>query len=247
MSNYARSMSNDSELLRELSRHNLLPTLVRRRIIAETVVNEQLCEDEIEQTRSQFLKSNGLDSEDLIDQFIKRKGWDKEDFEWNISLPLRIKTHCKNHFQHKAEAHFLSRKNQLDRIVYSLLRTKDAFLAQELYLRVEGGEANFGDLATNYSEGPERDTRGIIGPVPITQAHPEVAEALRVLKPGELKRPFRVGEWWLVLRVESYTPAIFDEAMGEKLSQELFNQWVNEEAARRMAQQTELDVALDAE
>ncbi len=115
-----------------------------------------------------------------------------------------------------------------------MLRTKDAYLAQELYLRIDGGEASFGDLAAEFAEGPERKTKGIIGPVPMTQAHPSVAEALRISKPGVLLHPFRVGDWWLVMRLESYTPASFDEAMAEQLSQELFDKWVKEEVARKM-------------
>ena len=76
-------------------------------------------------------------------------------------------------------------------------------LARELYLRIEGNEANFGDLAETCSEGPERKSKGIIGPVSLTQAHPILAEVLRTTKPGELKHPFQLGEWWLVLRLES--------------------------------------------
>ena len=145
----------------------------------------------------------------------------------------------------KAEAHFGEKK--LDQVVYSLLRTKDQFLAQELYLRIESGEASFGDLASNYSEGPERSTKGIVGPVSLTQAHPWVAEVLRIASPGELRQPIQVSEWWLVLRLESYKPAIFDDDMAQRLSRDLFDQWVQEELMRKMASQARHDVALNAE
>lgn len=240
-------MSNDSDLLAELKRHNLFLPLMQRRIIAEAVGHIKPSSDEIELARSQFLQSNGLKNDDELRDFLQNRGLSNSDLEWQISLPLRIKAHCKNNFEHKAEAHFLAKKNQLDRVVYSLLRTKDGFLAQELYLRIEAGEANFGDLASNFSEGPERKTRGIVGPVPMTQAHPAVAEALRVSKVGELKQPMRVGEWWLFLRIESYTPAIFDAAMAQQLSQELFDQWIKEELSLRMQKQAGLGVALKAE
>ena len=79
-----------------------------------------------------------------------------------------------------------------------------------------------------------KHTKGIVGPVPMSQAHPTVAELLRTTKPGVLHGPMLVGDWWIVLRLETYTPASFDEAMAERLSRELFDQWANGELARRM-------------
>ncbi len=72
---------------------------------------------------------------------------------------------CESNFAAKAEARFLERKNELDQVVYSLLRLENSFLARELYLQIESGESNFADLAKRYAEGPERNTNGIVGPV----------------------------------------------------------------------------------
>jgi parvulin-like peptidyl-prolyl isomerase len=222
------------DLLAELRRHNLLSTLIQRRVIADAVSSEELDQGRCEQARAQFLQQNGLNSDEAVQAFLDSNGLSASDLTWQIELPLRIRAHCQNHFQHKAEAHFLSRKNQLDRVVYSLLRVKDPFLARELYLRIDAGEANFADLAAEFSEGPERQTNGIVGPVPMTQAHPALAERLRVSSPGVLLQPFQIAEWWLVARLESYAPASFDDAMAEQMASELFDQWVREETATKM-------------
>jgi len=227
-------MSNEHVLLAELRRYSLLMPLLRMRIIKEAVGSEQPAAEDLEKARAKFFEQNKLNDAETVQGFLKQQGSSEEDLDWQIALPLRIQAHCRENYRHKAEAHFLARKNQLDRVVYSLLRTKDALLAQELYLRIEAGEANFGDLAAQFAEGPERDTKGIIGPVPMTQAHPTVAETLRTAKPGVLMHPMRLGELWLVIRLESFTPATFDDAMAERLSRELFNQWVNEESARKI-------------
>ena len=240
-------MSNDHDLLAELRRHNLLLPLLKGRIIAEAVGNEQPSSEDLEKAREQFFLKNQLKDTEAVQCFLNRQGWSEEDLDWQIALPLRIHAHCRNHYRHKAEAHFLARKNELDRVVYSLLRTKEPFLAQELYLRIESGESNFGDLASEFSEGPERNTKGIIGPVPLTQAHPIIAETLRTAKPGVLLYPFGVDQWWVVLRLESYTPAIFDAVMANRLSGELFNEWVNKEATRNIDISQGLGVAPTAE
>ena len=233
----------DQISLAELRRHNLLQTLLQRQVVAEAVAAEKLEAEQLEQARAQFMLNNRLDSEESLKTFLLSNGISEDDLNWQIALPLRIRAHCNEHFRHKAEAHFLSRKNQLDRVVYSLLRVKDVFLARELYLRIEAGEANFADLAARYSEGPEKQTNGIVGPVPLTQAHPALAELLRTTSPGVLMQPFEMAGWALVVRLESYTPATFDEATAERMTDELFNLWVREETTRRIREFTSLGVA----
>jgi parvulin-like peptidyl-prolyl isomerase len=220
--------------LQELRRHNLLPTLVQRRVVAEAVAMQTLEPATCQQAREQFFRQNGLQDEDAVQAFLAANGLSDDDLNWQIELPLRIRAHCDEHFRHKAEAHFLARKNQLDQVVYSLLRVKDGFLARELYLRLDAGEANFSDLAAEFSEGPEKQTSGIVGPVPLTQAHPALAERLRTSPAGQLMQPFQIAEWWLVARLDSYSPASFDEATALQMAGELFDQWVREEAGRRI-------------
>lgn len=132
-------------------------------------------------------------------------------------------------FAPKAEARFLERKNELDRVVYSLLRLKNGFLARELYLQIDSNESNFADLAKHHSEGPERNTNGIVGPVSLTKAHPVLAEKLRVAQPGVLLEPFQVSKFWLVVRLESYNPAAFTQEVSDQMCQEMLKSWVTNE------------------
>jgi parvulin-like peptidyl-prolyl isomerase len=226
-------MSDD--LLAELRRHNLLQALVQRRVVAEAVANEPLEPEACQQARELFYRQNHLENEEAVQTFLAANGLGADDLTWQIELPLRIRAHCDEHYRHKAEAHFLARKNQLDRVVYSLLRVKDGYLARELYLRLDAREANFADLAAEFSEGPEKQTNGMVGPVPLTQAHPALAERLRTTSPGVLMHPFQIAEWWLVARLETYAPASFDEATAGRMAGELFDQWVREETNRRIS------------
>lgn len=221
-------------VLQELRRHNLLQTLVQRRVVAEAVASEPVDPELANSALSQFCQQNGLRDEAGLQAFLAGRGLSVDDLRWQVELPLRIRSHSRERFGPKAEAHFLSRKNQLDRVVYSLLRLRDGFLARELYLRIAANEANFADLAAAYSEGPEKSTKGVVGPVPLTQAHPHLAERLRTSQPGQLLEPFMVAEWWLVARLESYTPATFDEGIAQQMAGELMDQWVQEETTRRI-------------
>ncbi|MFM1811482.1 MAG: hypothetical protein RLZZ336_420, partial [Cyanobacteriota bacterium] len=98
--------------------------------------------------------------------------------------------------------------------------------ARELYLQLQDGEASFSDLAARYSEGPEKGSGGIVGPAPLAQGHPLLVQRLRTAAAGTLLEPFQIEQWWLVVRLESLRPAIFDERMALQMSQELFEQWL---------------------
>lgn len=226
----------EHDLYAELRRHNLLQVLIQRRIMAEAVAHEENQEVDQSQDLEKFLNQSGFKGEDARESFLRASGLTPEDLDWQVALPHRIRAHCDKHYRHKAEAHFLSRKNQLDKVVYSMLRVKNRELALELYLRIEAGETSFSDLAAKYAEGMEQQTNGIIGPMSLTKAHPALAERLRTSIPGDIMQPFQIGEWIIIARLERYEPAIFDDAMANLMAEELFKKWVAEESSRIISQ-----------
>ncbi|MEB3255532.1 MAG: peptidylprolyl isomerase [Synechococcaceae cyanobacterium] len=222
-------------LWRSLARHELLVPLLRQITIAGATAAVSLSEEEGTQARQMWLRQQGLQSPEQLAAHLAARGITEAEASWQAELPLRIQRHCEEHFVHRAEQRFLARKPQLDQVIYSLLRVSDPSLARELYLRIAEGEADFAELAASYSQGPERATRGIVGPVPLLQAHPTLAERLRTVRPGELQPPLPIEQWWLVLRLESLRSACFDGEMRQRMARELFEEWVEEEVARRIA------------
>jgi parvulin-like peptidyl-prolyl isomerase len=217
---------------RLLSRHQLLVPLLRQTVIANAIEGVPLSEEESQQARSQWLQQKGIQSPEQLQAHLAKHGMVEDDALWQAELPLRARHHGHDQFLHRAEQRFLSRKQQLDTVIYSLLRVRGEALAHELYLRVAEGEADFAELAATYAEGPEQATRGVVGPVPLLQAHPILANVLRTSQPGELRPPFAIEQWWLVVRLESLQPASFDDAMQSRMTQELFEEWVDEEVQR---------------
>jgi len=223
------------DLVALLERHGLLQQLAARLVVAEAVDGIALSGDEQEQVRLGLCQQLGLKDPNQLEGALNDKGLTIADTFWNAELPLRLQKFAETDFLHKAEARFLDRKTQLDQVVYSLLRVQDPFLAKELYLRIAEGEANFADLAAAYAEGPEKTTNGVIGPVPLTNAHPTLAEVLRTSQPGDLHEPIQIENWFLVVRLESYKPASLDEATKGLMANELLQNWANEEADRRIS------------
>jgi len=220
----------------ELARLGLLRPYLRQQLIGELVDGdlEPFSNEDTQGAFQAFAQERQITSQEALERYRVDQLLSPQALEAQILRPLRLLRHGQRHFRPKAEARFLERKTELDRVVYSLLRLKDQGLARELFLRIDEDAASFADLAAAYAEGPEQSTRGIVGPVALTQAHPALADRLRTARPGQLLEPFRIEGWWVVVRLEQLTPATFDQATASQMTQELLDQWLNEEVERRL-------------
>ncbi len=216
-----------------LRRYNLLMPLLQAVVTEQATASVQLPEEENQRLLQQWLKGRKL--EEAHGQAWEQLGWRADDLHRQVLLPERLRMLAQEQFGAKAEARFLKRKGQLDQVVYSLVRCPDGGLARELYLRLATGEANFRDLALQYSDGPEKMSAGVIGPKPLSSAHPLLAERLRTARDGEVIEPFAIENWWLVVRRDQYKPAQFDDKMAERMAQELLQEWLQEGARAQLA------------
>ena len=214
-----------------LDRFNLLNPLVEQMVIREAVAAVEVSDEQLEQARLGLLQQRGYDGLEHWPELLKELERNEDEVLERLRHGIRRRSFMRERFAAKAEARFLERKNELDQVVYSLLRLENSFLARELYLQIDSGESNFADLAKRYAEGPERNTNGIVGPVSLTQAHPSLVEKLRVAQPGVLLEPFRISDWWLVVRLERYSPATFTDEVSDQMCQEMFDAWIEEETA----------------
>lgn len=219
-----------------LARHRLVRPMLRSIVMAQLAEQVPVAEEERQQALEVFMREQKLEGPQDLDSFLRLNLLRQEELELQVVQPLRLQRYVALQHLPKAEARFLQRKNQLDRVVYSLLRLEDQGLARELYLQINEGESDFSELAARYAEGPERSTRGIVGPVPLMQAHPVLAQRLRTATPGLLMEPFRIERWWLVVRLESYTQASFDDATAQQMARELFDEAVDELVERQLSQ-----------
>ncbi len=148
---------------------------------------------------------------------------------------LRLQKLLEQRHGHQVEPYFLERRAELEQVVYGVIRLDSQGVAEELYLRLLDGEDNFGDLAEAFSQGEERYTRGLVGPMPITQPHATIRQALSRLKVKELHAPLRLDRWTLLLRLEHRLPARLDEPTRLKLLQELFDRDLDREVGEQLA------------
>jgi hypothetical protein len=138
---------------------------------------------------------------------------------WN---QIRLQKWIESHYLDRLEPYFLERRADLEQIVYAMIRLRHQGAAEELYLRLIDDGADFGTLARQHSLGEERFTRGLVGPMLISQPHPSIRAVLDKLTLGEVHPPFRVDPWVLLVQVEHRQPASLSDATRQQLYNELF-------------------------
>lgn len=223
-----RSVTSE-ELPSLLAGYQMLPQLVQEVLIDEAIAPITCAEEELIGAREQFYAQHQIVDEATRQQWLNRHGMTLAQLDALATRSLRIEKFKEATWGAKLESYFLERKSKLDKVIYSLIRTQDMGIAQEIYFRVMEGEQSFAELARTYSQGPESQTDGLIGPVELSVPHPQLAHMLSISQPGQLWPPHRIGEWIVIIRLEKFIPAQMDEQMRRRLLNESFSQWLQQQ------------------
>ena len=213
--------------------------------IAQALVFDQICQavplpPELEQQLVQaLLEDQEVEpTEEALAAALAGHGWNEDDLLQYATRTERLERFKRAVFQQEVELHFLEHKLDFDQVEYSLIRVRDEHLAFELHQRLLEGEATFAELAPLYSEGPERESEGRLGPYPLSQAHEVVAEKLRISQLGQLWPPFFLVNIWLILRLDRWEGARLNAERREEVLTALFDRWLDQRARLLLAGET---------
>jgi len=218
-----------AEFVARLYRYGLVPSLLKEWVIDQTAATIELTEAEQQEAQEQFIQAYHLVTEERQQTFVQQRGLSLEQLPLLAQREYQLEKYKHQTWQAQIESYFLQRKGQLDRVIYSLIRTQEAGLAQELYFRLQDDGESFAALARTYSEGQEAQTGGLVGPVELSVPHPTLARMLSLSQPGQLWPPTKIGDWYVVVRHEKFLPAQLNDATRKRLLNELFNSWLQEQ------------------
>lgn len=216
----------ESELFPLLAQYQMLPQLAKEIIIEQAIADIECTTEEQTMARQKFCQQYQISTEEQMQGWLKQYLMTPAQLEHLILREPKLEKFKQTTWEAQLESYFLKCKGKLDQIVYSLIRTKDPGIAQELYFRIQEQETSFAELAKKYSQGPEAQTGGLIGPVELNVPHPQIAQMLGSSKPGQLCPPARVGDWLVIVRLEKYISAQLDQPMRQRLLDELFKNWL---------------------
>ncbi|BAY31035.1 hypothetical protein NIES2107_28840 [Nostoc carneum NIES-2107] len=228
-----RTITTD-ELIPLLAGYQMLPQLRRELIIDEAIASIDCTPEEIAAAQQQFFGERQLTSEADVKAWMEYHGLIPKQLADLTVRKLKVEKFKQETWGKKLEAYFFQSKAKLDKVIYSLLRTQDMGIAQELYFRIQAKEQSFADVAREYSKGPEAQTGGLVGPIELNQLHPAMAQLLANNQPGQVLPPTRIAEWFVIVQLEKFIPAQLDEPMKARLLNELFEGWIQEQQKQMM-------------
>lgn len=205
-----------------ISKWGMYRQVKKEQIIDEHIKNIQSpSNEELNSTISEWCKYKQINSNKILEEWKIKNGYTEDEWIDFICRKWKWKEWCLNKFREKIPSYYLERKSMLDMVSYSLVRVSNKNLADELYLRIKERESTFEEIATKYSEGPEKNTNGQIGPVPLGNAHPLLAHLLQIMEEGKVCSPRMVDSWWVILRKEKLLNTALSDEIIQKLSLEL--------------------------
>jgi parvulin-like peptidyl-prolyl isomerase len=217
------------ELVPLLVKYQMLPGLLRELVIDRAIADTECSEAERVQAIQEFSQRYQLTSNEQVEQWLTLQGLTYIQMEEIAIRLFKIEKFKRENWSNKLEAYFLKRKGQLDRAIYSLIRTEDVGIAQEVYFRLMDGEQTFEEIARKYSQGAEAQTSGLIGPVELSTPHPAIAQLISTNPPGKICPPIKLEQWYAIVRPEKMLPSQLDEPMRQRLINELFQTWLQEQ------------------
>lgn len=223
---YPKRLSDDQQLAL-IRRMELQPQLLQRWLEEQIAALVPIDQDWLDGQRANFLQQQSL--EDALGQ----RQWTAADLELHLWRPEALRRFADQRFGPGVEEEFLKEGGNADQVIYSMIRLRDPALAREVWLRIEEQETSFAEAATQFGEGPEASHLGVIGPLEIGQIQPpQLRDHIRQLQPGEVQAPLRLGEWLLLLKLETINPRSFDQATRSRLLQSQLRAFIQDRASR---------------
>ena len=225
------SLEETPMLLRNL---NLMPLFLRRYFENKFTSDIQPSREEQVTFQQKFMAREKITDKESLENWIKVRRITESDLNQNIYKTLQLEIFKKKKFNDYVEKVFLQRKSDLDRVTYSLIRAKKREKIVELNLRLKEEEATFSELSSEFSEGIENVLNGLIGPIELGQVNPMIAERLKSSNPGQLWPPFELENWWVLLRLERFMAASLNDAMRNRLINEMYESWILEKIKKTL-------------
>ena len=207
---------------KQLSSWGMLNKVKREILIDERIEKIKLPDkNTFNEIQKIWLQELGITSEDDLKKWEQKQNLTKQDWQGLLIRRWRWLEWCKENLSDKLASHYLRRKPQIDKVIYSLIRVKSQYLANELFLRIKNNENTFGEIASKYSEGAEKQNGGKVGPISLDKPHPLLSKLLQISKEGQLWPPKELEEWWIIVKMEKLLCTELNEEVKHKLLLEL--------------------------
>lgn len=150
--------------------------------------------------------------------------------DWTQGIRVRLLTKkLKEHlFGDAVDAHYLSNRNDYQRVALSQILVPDLPDALKIAHALREENASFCALALLYSKGKQsKENGGFVGICFIAKLLPEIAQAISQAKEAEVIGPIQSKLGYHIVRVEKWFPAELNESVREEILDSLFQKYIS--------------------
>ncbi len=217
------------KVLEELSKYGLLIEFLKSKILENKIKDINLSEDEKADARNHYTKFFSLKNEILIEEHRKKNLLSRENLIYRMNLNKKVQKYCEDKYDEFIGKEYLSNKEKMDIVKYSMLRVKEYGLAMELYLKIKDDNEDFNKLAGIHSIGIEKKTNGVIGPLPLERINELMRPKLSKNKLNILNKPFKINNEWILCRLEEYKESKLDDKTVMNLKSKILDNEIERE------------------
>ena len=225
------------KILEELSKYGLLKDFLKSKVLENKIKDIDLSEVEKAEARNHYTNFFSLKNELLIEEHRKKNLLSKENLLYRMNLNKKVEKYCEEKYDEFIGKEYISNKENMDIVKYSMLRVEEYGLAIELYLKIKDDNEDFNELAKKYSTGIEKKTNGVIGPLPLKRVNNLMRPKLSKNNLKILNKPFKYNNEWILCRLEEYKESKLDQKtvmnlkskiLDEEIEREIINCYTND-------------------
>ena len=205
------------ETLQKLAKYGMLSLFIKNQILDREMKKISLSEIEITEAKNLYKKSHKLESDEDFEHHKQIRFYTDESIRYNIELPFKQYKFCKEMFGESLYTNYLKYKSFFDIVTYSIIRVDSESKSKEIYLQLKDDKRVFSELVNKYSQGPERKSQGIIGPIRLNQGHPLLQKQIIQNKDLCFSQPFKIDSKWIIIKVENFIESKLDDFVEKEI------------------------------
>ena len=201
---------------------------VKREIIVDDLIKDipDPNKEQKDNLNKNWLDEMNFANKGELDNWLRLNGFNQKSFDEFLKRNWKLDKWCIKKFKNKIKSYYLQRKDELDELKFMIIRVSNKNLIDELFLRIKEKEDNFSKISTEYSEGPEKKSGGLIGPIKVSKIHPELSKFLLTCNPNELCSPIKIEENYFILKLIKKIIQPLDSNLELYLSKELGDKYI---------------------
>lgn len=185
----------------------------------------------LDEAVTQFRKQKKLTDEETFKNWLATEQLDYPAFRTRIYFNAKLKLLKQRITAPDLNSEFERQQPSLDKLELSYLICKEENQALQFAEQLRTEAISFEALESQQAANPDVNVKASSTPLLRAWLPDDLRRALEDASPHSLEGPIQQGDYWITARIDNIIPAELDEAVENRLSNELFKRWLQQKLA----------------